>query len=329
MRASVLLLGALLARCGEASLPLPGGDAIGRRSIDFHVAGLEAMGAEIDVSDGVIYAKAPLGLAGTKIMLPFPSVGATENLLIAAIGARGTTTIENAACEPEIDDLVTFCVSMGANIGGLGTSKLVVEGRPLLRATSHEIVPDRIEIGTLACAAAITNGELILTNARLELLGEALPILRAVGVDIETCAGGIAVRRNRRGLKSGSIETGPFPGFATDLQAPMMALLCFADGTSVIKERIFEQRFRHAYELQKMAASIQVKEDQATIVGGRALRGATVTGTDVRASAALVIAALGADGYSTIEGIDHLDRGYDKMVEKLSACGADISRTTT
>ena len=326
MRASVLLLGALLARCGEASLPLPGGDAIGRRAIDFHVAGLEAMGAEVEISDNVIYAKAPSGMTGATIRLPFPSVGATENLMMAAIGAKGTTRIENAAREPEIDDLTKCLVSMGANIGGIGTSILTIEGQPSLGSTVHEIVPDRIELGTLACAAAVTDGDLLLTNAWPDLLGGALPILRKAGIEIEAANGGVVVRRSSGGLRGVSIETGPFPGFATDLQAPVMAMLCFASGESVIKEMIFEQRFRHVGELQRMAASIEVDGDTATIQGGEVLRGAAVTGTDVRASAALVVAALGAVGKSTIEGIDHLDRGYDNMVEKLRACNADITR---
>ena len=325
MRASVLLLSVLLVRCGEAGLPLPGGDAIGRRGIDFHVDGLVKMGAEIDIEDSAIYATAPNGLHGAEIELPFPSVGATENLMIAAVGATGRSVIRNAAREPEIDDLAHFLIGMGARIGGIGSSTLTIEPAPRLAGTTHDVVPDRIEMGTLACAAALTDGELHLVNGRLDLLGGAAEILRAAGVELEPVAGGVIARRAPGGLRAVDVLTAPFPGFATDLQAPTMALLCAAPGTSRIEEAIFEQRFRHADQLGLMGADIAIAGNVATIRGGR-LRGAAVAGTDVRATAALVIAALAAEGTSEVGGIDHLDRGYDGMQEKLRRCGADIVR---
>ncbi|HTJ57527.1 MAG TPA: UDP-N-acetylglucosamine 1-carboxyvinyltransferase [Devosiaceae bacterium] len=326
MRASVLLLSALLVRCGEAGLPLPGGDAIGLRGIDFHVAGLEAMGAEVEISGSTIYAKAPSGLHGADFTLPFPSVGATENLMIAAVGASGVSIIRNAAREPEIDDLAHCLVAMGATITGIGTSTITIEGGAELRPTVHAIVPDRIEMGTLACAAALTDGELLLANARIELLGSAGEVFRRAGVDLQPVEGGVLARRAAGGLRATDVLTGPFPGFATDLQAPAMALLALATGTSVIEETIFEQRFRHAEELRRMGAQIEVDGRRARITGVSALSGASVAGTDVRAAAALVIAALAADGQSEIGGLDHLDRGYDGMAEKLRRCGADIVR---
>ena len=325
MRASVLLLSVLLVRCGEAGLPLPGGDAIGRRGIDFHVDGLVRMGAEIEIEDDQIYATAPHGLRGADITLPFPSVGATENLMIAAVGARGISVIRNAAREPEIDDLALFLTTLGARIHGIGSDTLIIEGASELHPTVHSVVPDRIEMGTLACAAALTDGELLLVNGRIDLLGAAADTFRQAGVLLEPVAGGVLARRAAGGLVAVDIATGPFPGFATDLQAPTMALLCRAAGTSRIEETIFEHRFRHADQLRLMGAGIEVGGNFATIRGG-ALAGAAVAGTDVRATAALVIAALSAEGTSEIGGIDHLDRGYDGMQEKLQRCGADIVR---
>lgn len=327
MRASVLLLSALLVRCGEAGLPLPGGDAIGLRSVDFHVQGLRAMGAEVEVGGNTIYAKAPSGLTGADIVLPFPSVGATENLLIAATGAAGVSTIRNAAREPEVADLAHCLVAMGASIGGIGTDCLTVHGGMELHGAVHEVVPDRIEMGTLACAAALTGGELKLANGRLDLLGAASGSMREAGVELKETAGGVIARRASGGLRGIDVETGPFPGFATDLQAPVMALLCFAEGTSRIAETIFEQRFGHADQLRMMAARIEVNGRTATIQGGQTLKGARVEGADLRAVAALAIAALGARGRSEIGGLDHLDRGYDRMDEKLRSCGANILRS--
>ncbi len=327
MRASVLLLGALLARCGEAVLPMPGGDAIGLRGIDFHLAGLRAMGAEIELVGGTIHARAPGGLRGAAIHLPQPSVGATENLLLAAVLARGTTTIGNAAREPEIADLVACLRAMGARIDGVGTHALTVHGGAALAGAVHAVMPDRIEIGTLACAAAITGGELTLRNARLDLLGAAAPALAAAGVALREVDGGLVASRAAMGLVGIDVTTGPYPEFATDLQSPVLALLAFAKGASAVTETIFEQRFRHVDELRKMGANIVVRGRTALVRGVPELRGAAVTGMDVRAAAALLIAALGAAGESVLDGLDHLDRGYDGMTEKLAACGAAIERS--
>jgi UDP-N-acetylglucosamine 1-carboxyvinyltransferase len=326
MRASVLLLGALLARCGEASLPMPGGDAIGLRGIDFHVAGLRAMGAEIEVSGGTIRATARSGLRGADILLPQPSVGATENLLLAAALARGTTFIRNAAREPEIADLAACLAMMGAMISGIGTDVLTIVGGTPLSGAIHGVMPDRIELGTLACAAAITDGELMLKHGRLDLLGAAAPLLKAAGVDLCQVELGVVARRSVVGLIGVDIVTRPHPGFATDLQAPAMALLSTAAGASMLTETIFEQRFWHVDELRKMGANITVRGQTALVRGVPTLRGASVTGTDVRAAAALVIAGLGAAGETILDGLEHLDRGYDRMVEKLVCCGAHVRR---
>ncbi len=326
MRASVLLLGALLARCGEASLPMPGGDAIGLRGIGFHVDGLRAMGAEIDLTGGVIRATAPHGLHGAEIRLPLPSVGATENLLLAAVAATGTTIIHNAAREPEIADLAACLVAMGARIAGAGTDLLTIEGGAALTGAIHAVLPDRIELGTLACAAAITDGEVFLRHGRLDLLGAAAPLLEAAGVELRPVEGGLVARRAASGLVGADFLTRPYPGFATDLQSPVMALLATAAGASAVTETIFEQRLRHVDELRKMGADITVRGTTALVRGVQCLRAAAVTCTDVRAAAALVIAALGADGETTLDGLDHLDRGYDGMAGKLAACGARIVR---
>ena len=326
MRASVLLLGAMLARCGEALLPMPGGDAIGLRGIDFHLAGLRAMGATVELEGGMIRATARDGLRGADILLPLPSVGATENLLLASVSATGTTTIRNAAREPEIADLAACLISMGASIAGVGSHVLTVEGGRPLAGAIHAVLPDRIEFGTLACAAALTDGELSLPHARVELLGVAAPLLGAAGVELHDNEGGVVARRATGGLKGIDFVTGPYPGFATDLQSPTMALLATAAGVSAVSETIFEQRFRHVDELRKMGADIAVHGRTARIRGVDRLRGASVTCTDVRAAAALVIAGLGASGETVLDGLDHLDRGYDRMSEKLAACGADIVR---
>lgn len=326
MRASVLLLGALLARCGEAALPMPGGDAIGLRGIDFHVAGLRAMGATIELADGTIRATARDGLSGADILLPQPSVGATENLLLAAVAASGTTTIRNAAREPEISDLAACLIAMGARITGLGTHVLTIEGGALLGGAVHTVLPDRIEFGTLACAAALTDGELLLPNGRLELLGTAASSFEAAGIALQETEKGVIARRAATGLRGIDITTQPYPGFATDLQAPAMALLALATGASTITETIFEQRFRHVDELRKMGADIVVRGRTALIRGVDRLGGASVACTDVRAAAALVLAGLGAAGETTLHGLEHLDRGYDGMAAKLALCGANVAR---
>ncbi len=327
MRASVLLLGVLLARCGEARLPLPGGDSIGLRGVDFHIDGLRAMGATVELHAGTIHATAPRGLHGAEILLPMPSVGATENLLLAAVLANGTTTIRNAALEPEIADLATCLIGMGARIGGVDSHVLVIDGGHPLAGTIHHVLPDRIEFGTLACAAAITDGELLLPNGKIELLGAASAAFEAAGIELRDTAGGVVARRAASGLCGIDATTGPYPEFATDLQAPMMALLTRASGASAITETIFEHRFQHIGELRKMGANISVKGRTALVRGVRALEGASVSCSDIRAAAALVVAALAANGEAVLDGLDHLDRGYDHMVEKLSACGANIVRS--
>lgn len=327
MRASVLLLGALLARCGEANLPMPGGDAIGLRSIDFHIAGLQAMGASINLEGGVIRAAAPSGLRGAEIILPQPSVGATENLLLAGVLATGTSVIRNAAREPEVTDLAQCLTTMGARISGMGGDTLTVEGSRNLNGTSYPVIADRIEMGTLACAAAITDGEVLLRHGRLHLLGVAASILSEAGIDLRQSADGIIVRRSPAGLIGIDFQTRPYPGFATDLQAPVMALLSTAAGASLVTETIFEHRFRHVDELRKMGANIKVFGRAALVRGVPKLLGAHVMGLDVRGAGALVVAGLAVDGETVVGGLEHLDRGYERMAEKLAACGADIIRT--
>lgn len=326
MRASVLLLGALLARCGEAALPMPGGDAIGLRGIDFHVAGLRAMGATVELVDGTIRATTRDGLRGADVLLPQPSVGATENLLLAAVAASGTTTIRNAAREPEIADLATCLVAMGARIDGIGSHRLTVHGGAPLVGAVHTVLPDRIEFGTLACAAAATDGELFLPHGRVEFLGAAADLFSAAGVELTETQDGVVARRAASGLRGIDLATGPYPGFATDLQAPAMALLATANGASAVTETIFEQRFRHVDELRKMGADIVVRGRTALIRGVERLSGASVDCTDVRAAAALVLGGLAAGGQTTLHGLDHLDRGYDGMAAKLAHCGADVTR---
>jgi UDP-N-acetylglucosamine 1-carboxyvinyltransferase len=284
------------------------------------------MGATVKLDGGMVQATAPAGLRGADILLPLPSVGATENLLLAAVLADGPTTIRNAAREPEIADLAACLIAMGAKVSGLGTHELRIEGAARLAGAVHVVLPDRIEFGTLACAAAITDGELCLPHGRVDLLGAAGASFSAIGVDFSETADGVVARRARHGLRGIDITTGPYPGFATDLQAPVMALLATAAGASAISETIFEQRFRHVDELVRMGASIAVRGRTALVRGVDRLQGAAVTGTDVRAAAALVIAGLGACGETRLSGLDHLDRGYDRMVRKLALCGADIAR---
>lgn len=327
MRASVLLLGALLARCGEACLPMPGGDAIGLRGIDFHIAGLRAMGAEVDVTAGIINATARNGLRGADITLPQPSVGATENLLLAGVLASGVTVLRNAACEPEIADLAHCLMTMGAEIDGVGSDVLIIQGGKQLAGAVHAVMPDRIELGTIACAAAVTNGKMFIRHGRMDLLGAAGPMLASAGVALEEVRDGLIAQRSATGLVGIDVETRPYPGFATDLQSPVMAMLATASGRSAITETIFEQRFRHVDELRKMGADIIVRGGTARVHGVDRLTGARVMATDVRAAAALVLAGLGAEGDTVLDGLDHLDRGYDGMADKLVACGASITRT--
>ena len=325
MRASILVLGPLLARAGEARVSLPGGCAIGTRPVALHLKGLEAMGAVIKLDAGYIEATAPTGLHGAQIVFPFVSVGATENLLMAASLADGTTTLKNAAREPEIIDLCTCLIAMGAQIQGVGTDPLTIHGVKSLHGASHEILPDRIETGTYACAAAITGGKIFLENARAADLGAVLSALREAGVVITEEKNGFWVER-ANGLHGVDVVTEPFPGFPTDMQAQFMALMAVADGASMITETIFENRFMHVPELNRMGARINAHGSSAIIRGVKKLTGAPVMATDLRASFSLVLAALAAEGETTISRVYHLDRGYEAVEQKLAACGARIER---
>lgn len=326
MRASILVLGPLLAREGVATVSLPGGCAIGNRPIDLHLAGLEALGAEIELSSGYVRARAPGGrLRGGKIVFPMISVGATENILMAAVLADGQTIIENAAREPEVIDLAHCLVAMGAKITGIGTERLVVEGVDRLHGATYAVMPDRIEAGSYACAAAITGGELTLAGASRELLGSTLPVLEEAGVLFEDVPDGLRVSR-RNGLSGVTAETSPWPGFATDMQAQLMALMTVAEGASMLTENIFENRYMHVPELARMGADITVRGRSAMVRGVPQLHGAPVMATDLRASMSLIIAGLAAKGETIVRRVYHLDRGYERLEEKLQAVGADIER---
>ncbi|HXG77855.1 MAG TPA: UDP-N-acetylglucosamine 1-carboxyvinyltransferase [Methyloceanibacter sp.] len=326
MRASFWVLAPLVARCGRAKVSLPGGCAIGTRPVDLHIETLQKLGAEIDLDGGYVVARAPRGLTGNRIELSKVSVGATHNALMAAVLAKGETLIENAAREPEVADLATCLVRMGARIEGIGTSTLWVQGRETLYGAEHTVLPDRIETGTYAMAAAITGGDVVLDGARPELLQEALETLRATGVEIEERPNGIRVARNGAGLGPVSVETRPFPGFPTDLQAQLIALMCTAKGTSQVRETIFENRFMHVQELARLGAKIELKGDTAIVTGVNGLRGAQVMATDLRASVSLIIAGLAAQGETTIGRVYHLDRGFERIEDKLGKCGAQIER---
>ncbi len=325
MRASVLVLGPLLARFGRAKVSLPGGCAIGTRPVDLHLKGLRAMGAEIEIIDGYVEAHAPKGLRGATVFMPKVSVGATENLLMAAALASGETVLENAAIEPEIGDLVRCLNAMGADIEGVGSTRIVVRGKTSLSGANHRVLPDRIEAGTYAMAAAATGGEINLIGPNLDLLGAATGAMANAGVSLTPTDGGFIVRRDGP-LSAVDVTTAPFPGFPTDMQAQMMALMATADGTSVITEAIFENRFMHVPELYRMGADITVVGNRAEVRGVKALKGAPVMATDLRASVSLVLAGLIAEGETTINRVYHLDRGYELLTEKLAACGADIHR---
>ena len=325
MRASILVLGPVLARCGEARVSLPGGCAIGTRPVDLHLRGLEAMGAEIRLEGGYVDARAPSGLVGTRIVLPFASVGATENLVMAACLARGRTEILNVAREPEIGDLVACLTAMGARIEGAGSDRLVIEGVRHLHGAAHRILPDRIECGTYACAVGITGGEVLLEGGRLEHLGAVARALEETGVEVVQEAGGLRVRR-RGGLRGVDVMTEPYPGFPTDMQAQFMALLSVAEGASMMTETIFENRFMHVPELNRMGARINVHGASAIIRGVARLSGAPVMATDLRASFSLILAGLAATGETVLSRIYHLDRGYEAVERKLSGCGARIER---
>lgn len=329
MRASFWVLGPLLARMRVAKVSLPGGCAIGTRPVDLHLSGLKELGAEIDIEAGYVVAKAPKGLRGAHIVFPKVSVGATHNVLLAAVLARGETLIENAAREPEVGDVAECLVKMGAQIDGIGTSTLKIQGRDRLEGAVHTVVADRIETGTFAFAVAATGGDVLLEGARIRDLKTALDVLAQTGTLIEDTGKGIRVRRNGTGVQPVSVETQPFPGFPTDLQAQLMALVTRAGGTSVIRETIFENRFMHVQELARLGADIHLHGDTATIKGVKALNGAPVMATDLRASVSLVIAGLMAEGTTMINRVYHLDRGFEQLEQKLSRCGAHIERISS
>jgi UDP-N-acetylglucosamine 1-carboxyvinyltransferase len=325
MRASILVLGPLLARCREARVSLPGGCAIGARPVDLHLKGLEQMGAVILLDGGYVNATAPAGLQGADIVFPFVSVGATENLLMAATLANGRTTLVNAAREPEITDLAECLIAMGARIEGVGTGQLTIEGVAALRGAEHAIVPDRIETGTYACAAAIAGGSIKLIGGRFEHIAAVAASLAAAGVEITEVPDGLMVRR-LNGLHGTDVQTEPYPGFPTDMQAQFMSLMCVADGAAMLTETIFENRFMHAPELNRMGARINVHGSSAIVRGVPRLQGAPVMATDLRASASLVIAGLAAAGETIVNRVYHLDRGYEAIERQLGGCGADIER---
>ncbi len=326
MRASFLVLGPLLARCGRARVSLPGGCAIGTRPIDLHIKGLRQLGAEIELRQGYVDARAPKGLHGAEIAFPSISVGATENLLMAAALARGETVLGNVAREPEIGDLATCLQAMGAQIEGVGSDCLRIIGVGRLHGAQHRILPDRIETGTYMMAAAATAGEVRLTGTRLDLVAAVAEILDSAGVAVSPTADGLAVRRRERFVAGVDITTAPYPGFPTDLQAQAMALMAIAEGGSTITETIFENRFMHAPELARMGADIAVQGSIAQVRGVKRLMGAPVMATDLRASVSLVLAGLAAEGETVISRVYHLDRGYERLEGKLAACGARIER---
>ncbi len=327
MRASFWVLGPLLARAHKTRVSLPGGCAIGTRPVDLHLDGLRALGADIELEGGYVVASAPSGgLRGNRVRFPKVSVGATMNVLMAAVLAKGESVLENAAREPEIGDVAQCLVKMGARIEGIGSATLHIEGVPVLEGAVHTVLPDRIETGTYAMAVAATGGEVLLEGARPELLESALALLQKAGVDIEPSNRGIKVARNGTDLAPLEVETEPFPGFPTDLQAQLMALMTRVPGTSRIRETIFENRFMHVQELARLGANISLAGDTATITGVDELRGAQVMATDLRASASLVIGGLMARGETIINRIYHLDRGFERIEEKLGACGARIER---
>ena len=325
MRASFLVMGPLLARKGEAKISMPGGCAIGARPIDLHLKAFEALGAKIEVTEDYVYAHAPEGLKGTQIYLDFPSVGATENVIMAASMAEGKTVIENAAEEPEIVDLATFLNAMGANIRGAGTDVIRIEGVKELKGAVHTVIPDRIEAGTYLIAAAMAGGDVYVENALSEHLKPVVAKLKEAGVTVEEDIDGIRVISNGQ-LKATSIKTLPYPGFPTDMQAQFMAMTTIAKGTSTVMETVFENRFMHVDELKKMGASIEVDDRKAIVTGVEQLVGAEVEATDLRCGAALVCAGLAASGVTKVGQLTHIDRGYDNLVTKLKGIGANIVR---
>ncbi len=328
MRASNLVLGPLLARHHHATVSLPGGCAIGARPMDIHITALEAMGAEIELKDGYLHAKAPGGLKGARVPLRFASVGATENILMAATLAKGTTILENAAREPEIVDLAKCLRSMGAQISGEGTSTIEIQGVEKLGAATHPVVTDRIELGTYMLAPVFTGGEVECLGGRLELVTSFVEKLDSSGVDVSETKDGLLVKLRGDRPRAVDVTTEVFPGFPTDLQAQMMAMLCLAEGTSVLEEKIFENRFMHAPELVRMGANIDVQGGTATVTGVDRMKGAPVMATDLRASVSLILAGLAAEGETVVNRVYHLDRGYEHVEEKLGAVGAHIERVS-
>ncbi|MEX0278477.1 MAG: UDP-N-acetylglucosamine 1-carboxyvinyltransferase [Ruegeria sp.] len=326
MRASNLVLGPLLARFGQAVVSLPGGCAIGARPMDLHVEGLEALGAEIELKDGYLHAKAPGGLKGAVHEMRFASVGATENIVMAATLAKGTTVLKNAAREPEIVDLVECLRKMGARIAGEGSPTIEIQGVDRLHGATHQVVTDRIELGTYMLAPAMCGGEVELLGGRMSLVEAFTAKLDAAGVSVSETQSGLKVSRKNGRVSALDVVTEPFPGFPTDLQAQMMALMCTADGVSVLEERIFENRFMHAPELVRMGANIEVHGGTATVTGVERLKGAPVMATDLRASVSLILAGLAAEGETTVSRVYHLDRGYEHVVRKLEGVGAKIER---
>jgi UDP-N-acetylglucosamine 1-carboxyvinyltransferase len=326
MRASFWVIAPLVARLGEAKVSMPGGCAIGTRPVDLLIMALERLGAEIEIDNGYVVARAKNGLRGGEIVFPKVTVGGTHTALMAASLANGTSVIENAAREPEIKDVADCLAKMGAKINGAGTSQIVVEGVPRLHGARHRVLPDRIETGTYAMAVAMTGGDVMLENARAELLQAGLDVLAKVGLEYNETNRGVRVARNGHGLAPIDVATAPFPGFPTDLQAQLMALMTRAKGTSHITETIFENRFMHVQELARLGARIQLAGETATIEGVERLKGAPVMATDLRASVSLVIAALAAEGETMVNRVYHLDRGFERLEDKLSACGAAIER---
>ena len=329
MRASILVLGPMLARAGQAVVSLPGGCAIGARPVDLHLKAMEALGAQIELRDGYVHAKAPQGLKGATIEFPFVSVGATENALLAATLAEGTTVLKQAAREPEIVDLAECLIAMGAQIDGHGTSTICIQGVDQLHGATHPVVTDRIELGTYMLAPAITGGEVECLGGKIELLAAFCEKLDEAGISVEQTRRGLKVKRTNADIKAIGVTTEPFPGFPTDLQAQMMALLCTGNGTSVLEEKIFENRFMHAPELSRMGAKIEVNGGMATVTGVERLKGAPVMATDLRASVSLILAGLAAEGETLVNRVYHLDRGYERVEEKLGNCGAKIERITS
>jgi len=326
MRASVLVLGPLVARYGRCRVSLPGGCSIGTRPVDLHLKGLQRLGAEVELDEGYIEARAPKGLRGAEIVFPSVSVGATENLLMAASLAEGETVLINAAREPEITDLAQCLIAMGAEIEGIGSDRLVIRGVAALHGARHTVIPDRIETGTYMMAAAATGGDVRLVGARLDHVEAVVRVLETAGVCVTETADGIAVRRRNGRLTGADVMTEPYPGFPTDLQAQIMASMATAEGASMITETIFENRFMHVPELMRMGANINVHGASALVRGVPRLTGAPVMATDLRASVSLVIAGLVAGGETIVNRVYHLDRGYERIEEKLSACGARIER---